>query len=68
MKNKEKFLDALKLKEKIQAKVLNETNGLGSIEEINYYREAAKDGPFADLFSRLEKKAKHVGKQANALF
>jgi hypothetical protein len=58
MKNKEKVLDALKLKERIQAEVLKETEGLSSSEEIEYYRDSAKDGPFSDLLARLDKKGK----------
>jgi hypothetical protein len=57
-KGKGKGLDALKLKEKIQAEVFKETAGLSSNEEIDYYRDAAKEGPFSDLFARLEKKDK----------
>ena len=58
MKNKEKILDALKLKEKVQAEVLKEAYGLSSSEEIDHYRDSAKDGPFSNLLARLEKKGK----------
>ena len=58
MKNKEKVLDALKLKEKVQAEVFKETASLSSNQEINYYRDSAKEGPFSDLLVRLEKKGK----------
>lgn len=58
MKIKEKVLDALKLKEKVQAEVFKETAGLSSNEEIDHYRDAAKEGPFSDLLARLEKKEK----------
>ncbi len=58
MKNKEKILDALKLKEKIQAEVLKEIAGLNLNEEIDFYRDAAKEGPFSNLLVRLEKKGK----------
>ena len=56
MKNKVKAIDALKLKDKLQKAVLSETAGLTADEEIAFYRESAKKGPFADLFLRLEKK------------
>jgi hypothetical protein len=59
MKNKEKGLNALKLKERIQAEVFKETAELSSNEEVDYYRDAAKEGPFSDLLARLEKKGKH---------
>ncbi len=58
MKNKDTALDALKLKEKIQAEVFKETRGLSSNEEIDYYRDAAKVARFSDLLARLEKKGK----------
>jgi hypothetical protein len=58
MKNKGKKLDALELKDKVQKAVLKETANLSADDEIAFYREAARNGPFADLLSRLEKKAK----------
>lgn len=58
MKNKEEVVDTLKLKAKIQAEVFKETVGLSSSEEIEYYRNAAKEGPFSNLLARMEKKGK----------
>ena len=38
-----------------QAEVLKKTTGLSQKEEISFYREAVKDGPFADLLMNLKK-------------
>ena len=58
MKNKGKALDALKLKETVQKAVFKKTAGLSADDEIAFYRESSRNGPFADLLSRLEKKVK----------
>jgi hypothetical protein len=57
MKDKIKSLDALKLKEAAQTTVLRETAGLSTADEIAYYRKSSRNGRFADLLSRLRKKA-----------
>ena len=65
MKNKVKFLDALKLKDEIQAAVLKKTSKLNEKEELAFYHDAVKDGPFAELLTSLKKanivKQKRVG-------
>ena len=65
MNSKVKILDALKLKDEIQAEVLKKTSKLNEQEEVAFYRDAVKDGPFAELLTSLKKanivKQKRVG-------
>ena len=64
MKSKVKTVDALKLKDKIRKAVLSETVGLTADEEMAFYRESVKTGPFAELFLRLAKK-NHVRRKVS---
>ena len=56
MKKTENGINAIDLKQMIQAKVLNATSGLSPAEEIAYYQKAARNGPFKDLLKRIESK------------
>ncbi len=46
-------VDALKLKEELQAKLNEKLKGLSPEEEIRKIRELVENGPFGDLWKRL---------------
>ncbi len=46
-------VDALKLKDELQAKLDEKLQGLSPEEEIRKLRELVENGPFGDLWKRL---------------
>lgn len=46
--------DCVKFKGESQEQIRRETEGMTREQEVAYFRESVKRGPFADLWQRLE--------------
>jgi len=45
--------DCLEFKRKVQAEIYEKTKNMTVEEQIEYFRQAAANGPFADLWKRI---------------
>ena len=63
MKKNKKF-DCVEMKNKIQAKIYEETKGMSPQEEIAHRRKKIESGPMADLYKKLRAKSKNGKKTA----
>lgn len=61
-KTKNKSLDCVELKNRIQKKIYQEIKNLTHDEEIAYYRKSAKDGPLSGWWRRVTEKKKTIRK------
>ena len=52
----EKNFDCIEFKRRAQERIYEETKGMTREQEIQYFRRAVENGPFADLVKRLKAK------------